>query len=185
MDLFAYIGETLRRVRKERDKTLEELGKEAGLGRGQLSRIENARQEATLSTLSKILVSQGMSRREFFHRYELVETEAQALERPESAPAAAEGGAEWRGDEWPEEVRHALKQLEAFVSAAFHQPRPMAQGTLELGDLVILFRVISKKPPPKPQETAGERPPVEAPQPEPPKAPKAPSRRPVRRRKTR
>jgi len=167
VDLFAYIGETLRRMRKERDKTLEELGKEAGLGRGQLSRIENARQEATLSTLSKILVSQGMSRREFFHRYELVEAEAEALERG-GVPAAQPG------DEWPEEVRHALRQVEAFVSAAFLQPHPVAQGTIELGDLVVLFRVVSKK---KPEES----PAVEAQ----PATPKAPSRRRTRRRKTR
>ncbi len=168
MDLFAYIGETLRRVRKERDKTLDELGKEAGLGRGQLSRIENARQEATLSTLSKILVSQGMSRREFFHRYELVESEAEALERSGGVPSTQPG------DEWPEEVRHALRQVEAFVSAAFLQPHPVAQGTFELGDLVVLFRVVSKK---KPDES----PAAEAP----PARPKTSSRRPGRRRKTR
>ncbi len=179
MDLFAYIGETLRRVRKERDKTLEELGKEAGLGRGQLSRIENARQEATLSTLSKILVSQGMSRREFFHRYELVEAEAEALERSEGVQATAEGG------EWPEEVRQALRQVEAFVSAAFLQPRPVAQGTFELGDLVILFRVVAKKPPQKPEETPGETPPRPKTPEAPPSRSKAPARRPARRRKTR
>jgi transcriptional regulator with XRE-family HTH domain len=147
VDLFAYIGETLRRLRKDRGKTLEEIGKEAGLGRGQLSRIENARQEATLTTLSKILVSQGVSRREFFHRYELVEEEAEAVESG-GVPAAD------RQDEWPEEVRHALKRVEAFVTAAFLQPRPVAQGTFELGDLVVLFRVVSKHPPQE-QEKAG------------------------------
>lgn len=175
MDLFAYIGETLRRLRKERDKTLEELSQEAGLGRGQLSRIENARQEATLSTLSKVLVSQGVSRREFFNRYELVEAEAEALERSggASAPATA-------GEEWPEEVRHALKQVQAFVSAAFLQPQPVAQGSIELGDLVILFRVVAKTAPPEPGKTSGDAPASEAPE------PKGRSfKRPSRRRKTR
>lgn len=174
MDLFTYIGETLRRVRKERDKTLDELGKEAGLGRGQLSRIENARQEATLTTLSKILVSQGMSRREFFNRYELVEAEAEALERSGGASAPAAGG------EWPEEVRQVLKQVEAFVSSAFHQPRPVAQGTFELGDLVVLFRIVSKTPPEK-EQSSGEEPAVERPQP----SARTASKRPSRRRKTR
>src|SRR5436305_10304238 len=79
--MFGRVGETLRRLRKERGKTLGQLGEEAGLGRGQLSRIENSRQEATLTTLAKILGSQGVSRRDFFHRYELVEGEAVALER--------------------------------------------------------------------------------------------------------
>lgn len=167
--MFAYVGETLRRMRKERGKTLEELGQEAGLGRGQLSRIENDRQEATLTTLSKILTSQGMSRREFFRRYDLVEAEAEALERTGGLPApAAEGG-----DEWPVEVRAALKKVEAFVNAAFLQPRPVAQGSIELGDLVILFRVVTKNPP---QEA---EPPAEAP------PPPAPPRRPARRRKSR
>jgi transcriptional regulator with XRE-family HTH domain len=175
VDLFAYIGETLRRVRKERDKTLEELSQEAGLGRGQLSRIENARQEATLSTLSKILVSQGVSRREFFSRYELVEAEAEAVERSGGAVAPAA-----IGDEWPEDVRRALKQVQAFISAAFLQPQPVAQGSIELGDLVILFRVVSKTTPPEPGESAGEAPPSQASQPQ-----SRSSKRPSRRRKTR
>lgn len=174
MDLFAYIGETLRRMRKERGKTLDEIGKEAGLGRGQLSRIENGRQEATLTTLSKILVSQGMSRHEFFQRYALVETEAEALARSGGVPAPRS-----REEEWPEEVRQALQRVESFVTAAFLQPRPVAQGTLELGDLVVLFRVVSKNPPP--QEEA----------PEPASLAPAPARsrpspkRPARRRKAR
>lgn len=150
MDLFAYIGETLRRMRKERGKTLDEIGKEAGLGRGQLSRIENGRQEATLTTLSKILVSQGMSRHEFFHRYELVATEAEALERSGGVPLPLD-----RQEEWPEEVRQALQRVEAFVTAAFLQPRPVAQGTIEMGDLVVLFRVVSKNPPPKEESPGG------------------------------
>lgn len=173
MDLFTYIGETLRRVRKERDKTLDELGKEAGLGRGQLSRIENAHQEATLATLSKILVSQGMTRREFFNRYELVEAEAEGLERSGGAPAPA------AGEEWPDEVRQALKKVESFVSAAFQQPRPVAQGTFEIGDLVVLFRVVSKNPPPEPVKSSEETPAVQQP------TPQTASRRPSRRRKTR
>lgn len=175
MDLFAYIGETLRRLRKDRGKTLEEIGQEAGLGRGQLSRIENGRQEATLTTLSKILVSQGVSRREFFHRYELVEAEAESFDPSEGVPASAGSR-----DEWPEEVRLALKRVEAFVTAAFLQPRPVAQGTFELGDLVVLFRIVSKNPPPGPEkeESPG------AVSPAPPPKPRA-SKRPVRRRKTR
>lgn len=169
MDIFTYVGETLRRLRKERGKTLDELGQEAGLGRGQLSRIENGRQEATLTTLSKVLVSQGMSRREFFRRYELVEAEAEALDRTGALPAALAEGA----GEWPAEVRDALKKVEAFVSAAFLQPRPVAQGSIELGDLVILFRVVAKNPP---QETE----PQEEPAP-----PAPPSKRPSRPRKGR
>jgi len=178
VELFAFIGETLRRIRKERNKTLQGLGKEAGVGRGQLSRIENAHQSATLGTLSKILVSQGISRREFFHRYEQVEAEADALERSGAeAGAPAPGTA---GEEWPDEVRHALKRVEAFVSAAFLQPRPVAQGTFEIGDLVVLFRVVSKNAPPHPGGPSGT-----APSPPPPKPQDTPPKRPARRRKTR
>jgi transcriptional regulator with XRE-family HTH domain len=173
VDLFAYIGETLRRLRKERDKTLDEVGKEAGLGRGQLSRIENGRQEATLSTLSKVLVSQGVSRREFFQRYELVETEAEALERS-GGVTRADGR-----DEWPEEVRQALKGIESFVTASFLQPR-LSQGTIELGEVVILFRVISKREL-REKETPAE--PLSEPAPKP--RSRASSKRPARRRNTR
>ena len=53
--MFALVGETLRRFRKDKGLTLEKLGEMAGLGRGQLSRIENGHQEATLSTLATSL----------------------------------------------------------------------------------------------------------------------------------
>jgi len=143
--MFNLVGETLRRLRKERGKTLEQLGEEAGLGRGQLSRIENSRQEATLTTLAKILASQGVSRREFFHRYDLVEGEALAVGRTAAgAPPAAGGGSPPNPGDWPEEIREALGKLESFVDMTFKQPRPVAQGAVELGDLVVLFRVVPR-----------------------------------------
>jgi transcriptional regulator with XRE-family HTH domain len=145
--MFSYVGETLRRLRKERGKTLEQLGEEAGLGRGQLSRIENSRQEATLTTLAKILGSQGVSRREFFNRYDLVEGEALALERTAGGLRAAPGTSPENPSDWPEEIREVLGKLESFVNMTFHQPRPVAQGAIELGEFVILFRVVPKSAP--------------------------------------
>lgn len=139
--MFDLIGETLRRLRKERGLTLEELGETAELGRGQLSRIENNKQEATLSTLAKILKTQGISRREFFRRYELVESEALALERQRT------GGAVHDDRDWPREVEEVLGKIESFVDVTLHQPRPVAQGAVEVGDLVVLFRVVPKVPP--------------------------------------
>jgi len=121
--MFAFVGETLRRLRKERAKTLAQIGVEAKLGRGQLSRIENSRQEATLSTLDKILASQGVSRREFFRRYDLVEAEALARDRSPQAPAASEAGLAESGTP------------------------PVAQGAIEIGDVVVHFRVVSKGAP--------------------------------------
>ncbi len=139
--MFDLIGETLRRLRKERGLTLEELGDAAELGRGQLSRIENNRQEATLSTLAKILKTQGVSRSEFFRRYDLVESEALAVERQRT------GGAVSAGEDWPREVQEVLGKIESFVDATLHQPRPVAQGAVEVGDLVVLFRVVPKNVP--------------------------------------
>lgn len=136
--MFDLIGETLRRLRKERGLTLEELGETAELGRGQLSRIENNKQEATLSTLAKILKTQGVSRREFFRRYDLVESEALALERQRTGDALTAEG------DWPREVQEVLSKIESFVDATLHQPRPVAQGAVEVGDLVVLFRVVPK-----------------------------------------
>jgi transcriptional regulator with XRE-family HTH domain len=135
--MFGLIGETLRRLRKERGLTLEELGEAAGLGRGQLSRIENSRQEATLSTLAKILRSQGVSRREFFRRYDLVESEALSVQRRETGESVAESN-------WPEEIRDVLGKVESFVHLTLNQPRPVAQGAVEVGDWVVLFRVVPK-----------------------------------------
>lgn len=150
--MFDLIGETLRRLRKERKLTLEQLRQAAGLGRGQLSRIENDKQEATLSTLAKILDSQGVSRREFFRRYDLVESEALALERQGPAGAAAEGG-------WPQEIQQVLSKVDSFVRFTLDQPRPVAQGAIEIGDWVVLLRVVPKLggiPPAPPLATGGE-----------------------------
>ncbi len=146
MDQFAFVGETLRRLRKERGKTLEQIGEEAGLGRGQLSRIENSRQEATLGTLSKILNSQGVSRREFFRRYELVEAEAMANERA-SGPRPEDEAASPERSGWPQEIQDVLGKVESFVQTNLHQPRPVAQGAFEFGEWVVLFRVLPKNAP--------------------------------------
>ena len=152
--MFEYIGETLRRLRKDQGKTLEQIGKTAGLGRGQLSRIENGHQEATLSTLEKILSSQGVTRREFFRRYELVESEAREVRRT-SRPASA-GSEEPDREGWAQEIQEVLGKVESFVQATLHQPRPIAQGAVEVGDLVVLFRVIPKNAAPEPGPGDGE-----------------------------
>ncbi len=138
MDMFALIGETLRRLRKEKGLTLERLGEAAELGRGQLSRIENSRQEATLSTLAKILTSQGVSRREFFRRYDLVESEALGVERQQAGAAAPGEGP------WPQGILDAMSRVEAFVQATLQQANPVAQGAFEVGELVVLFRIVPK-----------------------------------------
>jgi transcriptional regulator with XRE-family HTH domain len=119
--MFALVGETVRRLRKQRGLTLAQLGAQAKLGRGQLSRIENAHQEATFSTMGKILGSLGVSRSEFFRRYDLVEGEAVASKAGGPAPSEAE-------------------QLAPEQSGA------VAQGTIELGDVVVYFRVVPKEP---------------------------------------
>ncbi|MFP5288235.1 MAG: helix-turn-helix domain-containing protein [Thermoanaerobaculia bacterium] len=142
--MFALVGETLRRIRKERGKTLDQVGRKAGLGRGQLSRIENGHQEATLSTLGKILASQGVSRREFFRRYDMVEAEALELER---AARGVEPGSELAQGKWAEEIQSVLSKVDSFVQITLHQPQPVAQGAIEVGELVVLFRVIPKNPP--------------------------------------
>ncbi len=141
--MFDLVGETLRRLRKERGKTLEQIGHDAQLGRGQLSRIENSRQEATLSTLAKILEAQGVSRREFFRRYDLVEAEALAVHRP----AEQEGALNEPSSSWPQEVQGVISRVEAFLRATFGDLRPVAQGAIELGEYVVLFRVLPKGSP--------------------------------------
>ena len=153
MDHFEHVGETLRRIRKEKGKTLEKLGREAGLGRGQLSRIENSHQAATLGTLDKILTSQGLTRREFFRRYDQVEMEMLANRRAGSQDDAVSG-------RWPEEIQAVLEKVESFVQGNLLQPRPVAQGAFEVGEWVILFRVVPKNvPEARPAEPPQETPP--------------------------
>jgi transcriptional regulator with XRE-family HTH domain len=141
--MFDLVGETLRRLRKERGKTLEQIGRDAQLGRGQLSRIENSRQEATLSTLAKILEAQGVTRREFFRRYDLVEAEALAVHRP----AEQDSTLNEPPGTWPQEVQGVISRVEAFLRTTFGDLRPVAQGAIELGEYVVLFRVLPKGSP--------------------------------------
>jgi transcriptional regulator with XRE-family HTH domain len=152
--MFTHIGETLRRIRKDKRKTLEELGRETSLGRGQLSRIENSHQEATLSTLAKILTANGVSRREFFRRYDLVEAEALALEQAEAAEPALAPPEERRA--WPDELRAALDKVELFLKGDADRLRPVAQGAFEVGELVVLFRVVPREPTEALPQPAGE-----------------------------
>ena len=160
--MFDLIGETLRRLRKDRGLTLDELGKAAKLGRGQLSRIENSHQKVTLASLAKVLASLGVSRQEFFRRYDAVESEVRTVQRQ------AAGGALTEGD-WPQEIREVLGKVESFVQVTLGQPRPVAQGAFEIADFVVLFRVVPKnaeapappalapeeKPQPKPRGAGG------------------------------
>jgi transcriptional regulator with XRE-family HTH domain len=137
--MFALVGETLRRFRKDKGLTLEKLGEMAGLGRGQLSRIENGHQEATLSTLAKILRCLEVSRWELFRRYERVEAEALAAAAQEAGAAAPAAETDW-----PREVQDVLGRIESLAHLTLHQPRPVAQGAIEVGDLVVFFRVMPK-----------------------------------------
>lgn len=141
--MFDCVGETLRRLRKERHLTLEDLGAEAGLGRGQLSRIENGRQHATLKTLAKILGSQGVGRRDFFRRYDLVEAEKIQVERasPPDAGAYPIGSS---AASLPGEIKEALGRVESFMQSTFQRSQPVAQGAIEVGDYVVLFRVVPR-----------------------------------------
>lgn len=151
METFELLGETLRRLRRERDLTLEQVGERAGLGRGQLSRIENSKQEATLSTLAKILSCEGVSRREFFRRYDLVEAEALAVQRDKST-------GESEAPRSLQNIQDIASRLESFLQSTLDSAGTVAQGAIELGDLVVMFRVVPRsatapglpQPPPTP-----------------------------------
>jgi transcriptional regulator with XRE-family HTH domain len=156
--MFKLIGETLRRLRKERDLTLEEVGELARLGRGQLSRIENSKQEATLSTLAKILACEGVSRREFFRRYDLVEAEKIAVDRDKANEEAGTPRS-------LQEVRDLAGRLESFLQSTLDPSGTVAQGAIEFGDLVVMFRVVPRSatapaPPQPPAPSGGEEKPA-------------------------
>lgn len=119
--MFSLVGETVRRLRKQREMTLSVLGAKAKLGRGQLSRIENGHQEATFSTMQKILTSLGVSRTEFFKRYDLVEGEALAAKAGGPLPSDID-------KLWPDDTG------------------TVAQGKIELGEVILYFRVVPKEP---------------------------------------
>ena len=140
--IFSLVGETLRRVRKERGKTLGQLAHEARVGKGQLSRIETGKQEVTLATLAKVLSAHGLSRREFFRRYDLVEAEAGAVSQERVRGAAAPEERPSLPIAWGDEVRAAVERIGATLSGG--EPTAVAQGGLEIGSYVVLFRVVPR-----------------------------------------
>lgn len=143
--MFENLGETLRRLRKERRKTLADLGREAQVGKGQLSRIENGLQEATLGTLSKILEAHGVSRQEFFRRYDLVEAEADAVAAPPGSNRHTKLGSHERVGTPLEATRDALRTFDRFLEAAFDPEHPVAHGAFELGEYVVYFRLVPRE----------------------------------------
>jgi transcriptional regulator with XRE-family HTH domain len=148
--VFELIGETLRRLRKESGKTLAQLGAEAQVGKGQLSRIENGKQEATFGTLERVLVAHGISRQEFFRRYDLVEAEASALRRARrTREGAPEPYSAVAGSRWPGELREALARIESFVQSSLRHGEPLAQGTVEIGEVVVVFRILPRETGPR------------------------------------
>ncbi|BAL01301.1 putative Xre family DNA-binding protein [Oscillibacter valericigenes Sjm18-20] len=62
------IGERLRQLRKSKNITLEQLGKEAGLSAGFISLVENGKSNIALDTLSKILLALGSGLDQFFDK---------------------------------------------------------------------------------------------------------------------
>lgn len=62
------IGERLRQLRKSKNITLEQLGKEAGLSAGFISLVENGKSNIALDTLSKILLALGSGLNQFFDK---------------------------------------------------------------------------------------------------------------------
>lgn len=137
---FAWVGETLRRVRKEKGKTLSELAVIAKVGKGQLSRIETGKQEITLGTLAKVLSAYGLTRQEFFRRYDLVEKGELDRAREPQSPAA-DGSDPLR---WTEKIRESIGRIESFLASAANDARPLAQGGFEVGEYVVLFRVMPR-----------------------------------------
>lgn len=140
MEIFEHLGETLRRLRKEKKKTLSALGVEAKVGKGQLSRIENGKQEATFNTLAKILAALTVGRKEFFRRYDLVEAEHSAIHGRERPAELGLGSSEPLGGS----LRQALDRFDTFVKSALERPQPVAQGAIEVGDYVVFFRVVAR-----------------------------------------
>ncbi len=141
---FAWVGETLRRVRKEQGKTLSELAVVAKVGKGQLSRIETGKQEITLGTLAKVLVAYGLTRKEFFRRYDLVEAGAVDVDRSKGTadPTGSDPAAD--PQRWTEAIRSSMGRIESFLAAAARSARPVAQGGFEAGDYVVLFRIMPR-----------------------------------------
>jgi len=69
------IGRTIRRLRKARNLTLVQLSKLSGVQSATISRIENGKQEGTLSAHAKISKVFGMKLSELFSEVEIEDLE--------------------------------------------------------------------------------------------------------------
>ena len=59
MDLGRYLADVLRRLRKDAGFTKTEMARRLGISQPTLSRLENARQNATLRTLTQLCPMQA------------------------------------------------------------------------------------------------------------------------------
>ncbi|KQL21443.1 helix-turn-helix domain-containing protein [Cytobacillus solani] len=66
-----YIGETLKKLRKSKLLTQEDLAEESGLDTRTISLLENNQQEPLLSTISSLAVALGMEPSEFLKEIEM------------------------------------------------------------------------------------------------------------------
>lgn len=85
------IAQRMKKIRTEKELTLEEVAKRAGLTKGLLSKIENTKVSPPVSTLVKIAKALGVSLSDLFspsdaHQIKIVRKEQRLKYNPESSP---------------------------------------------------------------------------------------------------
>jgi len=85
------IAQRIKKIRTEKDLTLEEVAKRTGLTKGLLSKIENTKVSPPISTLVKIAKALGVSLSDLFstsdaHQIKIVRKEQRLKYNPESSP---------------------------------------------------------------------------------------------------
>jgi transcriptional regulator with XRE-family HTH domain len=76
-----YIGETLKKLRKSKLLTQEDLAEESGLDTRTISLLENDQQEPLFSTLSSLAAALGMNTSEFMKEIEMDAERARIREK--------------------------------------------------------------------------------------------------------
>lgn len=109
------LAERLRRLRISRRLTLEQLAQQAGLSKGYLSRIENARQLPPIATLSRIAAALNTDVNFFLQDNATQETERTSVVRVNERQPIARGASDFGYDYMSLAHKRRFKQMEPFV----------------------------------------------------------------------
>jgi transcriptional regulator with XRE-family HTH domain len=120
MTMFRNLGRTLQLLREEQGWSQADLARKAGIGKSQLSKYENSKEQPRLDSLEKILAALSVRYVDFFTTVSFLDDQLERLSSPSPLPAVS--------------APHASGLLSDDVNQAFER---VTRGIFELHRSVL------------------------------------------------